>query len=141
MKKWIVWCGLCVVVAAYGGRASAQVAVPIVDPHGQEGSLECQSIEIELGDVSDELDEIDRTIARKQVVLARWKNLFNVCIAHAAFYQNRGEPVPPGVTAMMLWASEAIVRTERAIEDLRRQRMALEERWRQLWMEFMNAGC
>jgi len=132
---------VCFPACCFAQEPGGFIPPPPIDPPGNDGSLECQHLDVQLGDCSDQLALIDAQIAAKERSIDRRNELLVFAVAKRQWYLGNGEPVPPGVTALILIANTTIteLRVDRAFLLGDRQRAA--DLWTMLWAQYALAGC
>lgn len=144
MKTWYL---LLLCVCSVAVADDFPVPEPVPDPIGSGimlpslESIECEKLDEELGDLSDQIESLKSRIAKKKRRLAEVEQQLANFFAIQQQYVAANQPVPPGVTGAIRAWSDWKAQLNAQIRDLQAQLATVTARWSEAWMEWGIAGC
>ena len=120
--------------------------IPVPDPIGGSllqilDSIECEALDEELGDLSDQIESLKARIAKKQARIAEVQRILDAALAKKKQHEERGEPVPPGlINGITVWRAWLNILSE-DVKGLQTKLAEVTLRWSEAWVEWHTAGC
>ena len=125
------------------GNANAQAPLPVPDdPTDNPHSIECESLEVMLGDASDTLEALKKQIAAKQARIAQVDRMLGRTLAYRQTFINAGQPVPPGVDDLIdLYRNNWLPQLNQELRKLQNELNTATQNWSDLWDQWETADC
>jgi hypothetical protein len=146
MKKFFMMFCVVVMCALFCGNAQAQFGnVPVPVPEeSTDGypSIECESLEVMLGDASDTIEALKKQIEAKKNRIVQINNAVTRLNVYKNGFIQRGEAVPPGVDDLLdIYLNNWLPKLRQELRELERKMLEATKNWSDLWVQWELAGC